>query len=379
MYDRWVKAAAAKQVSGVVLLDLSAAFDLVDPNLLISKLRIYGVEEAGISWIYSYLTNRHQAVWLDHVLSDFLKCDVGVPQRSILGPLLFLIFFNDLPGTLESEVDSYADDTTVSATARTITEISSTLTKDCTRVSQWMRSNRLKLNPDKTHVLTVGTGARVRNLEEQLEVTMDNTQLKEDEDNCEFLLGCRIQSDLKWKRLVSELLSKLRTRVVGCVKLKYILTYSIRKTISEGIFNSVLVYCLPFFGGMDVGDMKDLQVMQNKAAQVVTNSPPRAERSPMFDKLQWLTVNQLVFYHSVMTVFKIRVNKEPEYLADIICKDSRILIPNLDLTLARYSFSIRAAENWNTIPLKIRSNLKIGFFKKLAKKWVLDNVPRFLD
>ena len=133
---------------------------------------------------------------------------------------------------------------------------------------------------------------------------------------------------------------------------------------------------------MDVGDMKDLQVMQNKAAQVVTNSPPRAERSPMFDKLQWLTVNQLVFYHSVMTVFKIRGNKEPEYLADIFYKDSknkRILIPNLDLTLARNSFSIRAAENWNTIPLKIRSNLKIGVFKKLAKKWVLDNVPRFLD
>ena len=94
--------------------------------------------------------------------------------------------------------------------------------------------------------------------------------------------------------------------------------------------------------------MKDLQVMQNKAAQVVTHSPPRAERSPMFDKLQWLTVNQLVFYHSVMTVIKIRGNKEPEYLADIFCKDSRnkiILMPNLDLTLARNSLSVRAAEN----------------------------------
>ena len=87
MYDRWVKAAVAGQVSGVVLLDLSAAFDLVDPDILIQKLRIYGLEENFTSWIHSYLTCRHQAVWVDHVLSDFVHCEVGVPQGSNLGPL----------------------------------------------------------------------------------------------------------------------------------------------------------------------------------------------------------------------------------------------------------------------------------------------------
>ena len=94
--------------------------------------------------------------------------------------------------------------------------------------------------------------------------------------------------------------------------MKYLVPFAIRKTLTEGLFNSSLVYCLPLFGGLDTGDLKDLQVMQNKAAQIVTLSPPRAARAPMFDKLGWLTVKQLIFYHTVIAVFKIRSSREPE-------------------------------------------------------------------
>ena len=105
---------AAGQVSGAVLLDLSAAFDLVDHELLCKKMRIYGLEEDFLCWINSYLSERYQAVWIDNSLSEFLPSEVGVPQGSNPGPLFFLIFFNDLPGTLQDPVDSYADDTTIS-------------------------------------------------------------------------------------------------------------------------------------------------------------------------------------------------------------------------------------------------------------------------
>ena len=117
----------------------------------------------------------------------------------------------------------------------------------------------------------------------------------------------------------------------------------------------------------------------NKAARIVTSIPPRANRSSMFDKLGWLTVNQQTFYHTVILVFKIRSNKEPEHLADLLRRSRRIFIPNLDLSIAQNSFSLRGPASWNLLPLSTREQSKISTFKKLAKKWILENVDRFLE
>ena len=165
--------------------------------------------------------------------------------------------------------------------------------------------------------------------------------------------------------------------------LKCIMRSSSKKNIVEGVFNSVLCYCLPLFGECNSSDLKALQVQQNKAAQIVLSLPPRSHRDNMYDRLNWLTVNQLVVYHTLLSVHRIRQSEEPEYLASILGKTSRqvrggIIVDNHKLGLARKSFTIRGAEQWNKLTTDLRVETKLSKFKQGLRKWVAGNVTRFL-
>ena len=360
MYEKWVMAARKGQVSGVVLVDLSAAFDLVTPSLLIQKLKIYGFEEDITTWILSYLTDRYQSVWIDHVFSDFLENSIGVPQGSNLGPLFFLIFFNDLPTFIQEDIDRYADDSTMGATGAQVAEISTKLSSDCDQLSNWMYGNKFKLNADKTHFLVMGTSERLR-VTEQLSVEMDGVALKESVEKSEILLGVVIQSDLKWSLQLKALTDKLKKRLTGLEKLKNIMNRFNKKNMVQCVFNSVLCYCLPLFGGCTKAEVDVLQVLQNRAARIVLNCPPRTNRNLMFDRLDWLTVQQLIVYHTLVTVFRIRKSQEPEELGVILTRDNHnghIIMKNTQLSLYRNSLMFRGSLLWKNYQERLDLNKK---------------------
>ena len=174
-------------------------------------MEAYGLDKDFLSWVKSYLSDRYQAVWIDNVMSDFLPCEVGVPQGSNLGPLFFMLYVNDLPFVLSCSIDQYADDSTLHATEKKVTEISKVLERNCDVVSNWMGENMLKLNADKTHILTLGTKERLAMPGNKVSVTMDNIALVEDPLHMETLLGVVVQADLKWHGQVTILLDRLKT------------------------------------------------------------------------------------------------------------------------------------------------------------------------
>lgn len=137
-------------VVGAVFLDLRKAFDIVSHNILINKLSSYKLSEQTIIWLKSYLGGRQQCVRLNNILSPLKEYTVGVPQGSILGPLLFSIYINDLPSACTADVIMYADDTVLFVHAKNEAEVSKQLTIQMQNVAVWLSQNNLTLNTDKT-------------------------------------------------------------------------------------------------------------------------------------------------------------------------------------------------------------------------------------
>ena len=191
-----------------------------------------------------------------------------------------------------------------------------------------------------------------------------------------------MQSNLKWSEQIKNLTGKLKKRLAGLDKLRLIMSKNNKKNIVQGVFNSVLCYCLPLFGECNTTELKTLQVLQNRAARIVLNLPPRANRNTMFEKLGWMSVKQLIAYHTLLAVYRVRQSQEPEYLARELMRDNNrgnIIVKNSRLGLYKNSFVPRGSTLWNNLPRELRNITKIGNFKQKLRKWVGDNVMKFVD
>lgn len=148
--------------TGMVLLDLQKAFDTVDHSILLNKLQCLGFGQASLQWFRSYLSNRNQICDYDGVCSEPMQISCGVPQGSILGPLLFLIYVNDMPAAVNCKVILYADDSSLLVSGRNISQIQDTLSDELSNISQWLLDNRLSLHVGKSECILFGTKHKIK-------------------------------------------------------------------------------------------------------------------------------------------------------------------------------------------------------------------------
>ena len=225
------------------MLDLSAAFYMVEHDILQQKLSLYGFDSNSLAWINSYLSNRVQCVAIEGTVSDFLPVSIGVPQGSILGPLFYLLYTNELPALVHDSLDPnctiscYADDTAYSCSNVDPLNLSAKLSHWYQNIADFMLNNRLKLNDEKTHLIVLGSN-QVQNDQVELKTT---PKLIRPSSNGK-LLGCWINRDLKWTDHLRDnresLIHGLTTRLSALRKLQKNANFKIRKQIANGIFTS---------------------------------------------------------------------------------------------------------------------------------------------
>ena len=262
-----------------VFIDLEKAFDTVNHQILLSKLYHYGIRGIANKWLSSYLSGRSQSVKLNGITSSKMNVSCGVPQGSILGPLLFLVYVNDMNLAFKSSViHHFADDTNLLYSDKSLKKIKTSVEKDLANLYDWLCANRLSLNPGKTEFIIFRPSRKKIDL--RITLKLHHTKLFES-SNIKYL-GLILDNMLNWKPHISELSKKLG-RVVGLLyKVRKLCSPSPVRSLYFSIFNSHLSYGLVVWGNASSKDIDKIKSLQRRAIRAVRTIPGFFDTEPIF-------------------------------------------------------------------------------------------------
>ena len=405
MYDQWIDEMEDGKMVGLMMIDLSAAFDMVDHQLLLEKLSLFGLEGEVLEWMKSYLEDRKQSVCIDGSMSPPLHIRYGVPQGSILGPLLYIIFTNDIPdlvhkhpicvneplpycGPCGSTV-SYVDDCTFSYGDRDPHSLSNELENQYSKISEYMAANKLVINSDKTQLVVVGS-RQVSDLRNQVRLQADQHLIVP--APTAKLLGGVVSQDGKWKHHIlssdQSLIKQITSRINGLCLISPRASFHTRLMVANGIVISKLCYLIQLWGGCQGYLLDSLQVLQTRAARIVCKQTWFTPTRVLLTRCRWLSVRQLVYYQTAILTYKIMKSGLPVYLGDKMITEFPYRTRQATSGAIRYgeeygsrrslnhsSFRIRATVEYNKLPGNIRQEKTLKTFKTKLKQWVKDNIP----
>ena len=366
------------EVTIAVLADFSKAFDTVSYPTVLRKLYSQGFFKNYLRWVTSYLTGRQQFVQIDDVMCNPTNISFGVPQGSILGPVLFNLYVNDLSETFDSTITShqYADDTTLNANQLTSHHVKKTLQSNLDKLSCWSSTNNLVLNPKKTKVMLFSTTqlSRTHQLDDHsIQLNTNGVGLKI--TNSSLLLGTVMEQHLKWNDEINRKISSCYGTLSVLRKLKHLAPYHVRKQLAECLVLSTIDYNDVVSGPIPMYLLKRLQRVQLTVAGFVLGSYARLSD---VISIGWLPIVERRDYHLAKLVFKaIHFSNWPSYLKleeRKFLKDLRSA-RRLVVPIETGTFQDQAARVFNNLPEDIGNcnNYNeycrdcLAYFKLLAK------------
>ena len=374
----------------LVLLDLSAAFDTINHDMLLSKLKNnYGLSGTALAWFESYLKDRTASTKVGDATSPPLAITIGVPQGSILGPLLFVLYTKELESIARHHglsVELYADDTQlyVSFTNDKLLDLEKTLQECLNHIKVWMADNFLRLNPSKTEFLIL----RNKHDKETNPKAINAVDAETISAPAELVrnLGVFLDPELSLTGHVSKTVRACNLSLLNLWKIGNKLSLDLKVKLVNTLIHSRLDYCNGLLAGASAKDLGRLQKVQNAATRFIIGRRSIRSTSDYRKQLHFLPVANRIQYKLCLLTYKCLNGLSPKYMSDLVqCRKQKTKHLRrdadksyLERKYTRYcsskgAFSVAAPAVWNDLPqmlrenpslLSFKANLKTHFFKK---------------
>lgn len=371
----------------LALLDFTRAFDSINTTILLSKLTFYGFSNSALKWFASYLTDRSQLVEIrapdgSSARSETLPLSRGVPQGSILGPVLYSIYSANIVDNIKHcKFHIYADDLQlfISFKPGDTQEAVGKLNEDLSRIAEWSKINSLVLNPTKSKFLVVGSKKRVNqiiNFDPQVYIDGQNLEHVPEARN----LGLLMDGALHFENHVLETARNCFYRLKVLYKARDYLSVDLRVKLCDSLILSKLNYSDVVYGNCLLARTKKvIQRVQNACARFCFPIPPRSHITPYLNNNKLLNMDARRRLHFATLLFGIIKFKQPKYLFEklTISKrpirgDFRLIFPRHSTAAFRGSFRYAATKCWNNLPPPIKECNSVACFKQKLKKYLLD-------
>ena len=361
-----------------IFLDLSKGFDCVDHKILLKKLQHYGIRGVAYKFFESYLTNRVQQVIVNGVLSDLLSVICGVPQGSVLGPILFLLYTNDLANATKFLTNLFADDTCLSMSHPDLRQLEILCNLESKAIDDWFRANKLTTNSKKASNFILSSPSRTRNT--NFSIKMGEIQLQRVKSV--KYLGVMLDENITWSDHISYLSKKL-SRCAGIFsKLRYYLNKEVLIKVYHSLFNSHLQYATLCWGSASITNLNRLQILQNRALRNIFKAQRFYRLDNLYLNCRILKVKDLYNLEVAKFMHKHHNASLPSCFASFFsCSFQRFTrtstnhnynTPFYRTSRGQRSIKFYGPQIWNSLPFEFR-RFSLYQFKKEYKNLILSN------
>ena len=370
----------SKSHVGSVFMDLSKAFDVMTHSILKSKLEHYGFRGTFLSFLMNYLKDRKYFVCVNGYVSDTITSNIGVPQGSTLGPLLFLLYINDIENCSKLlKFILFADDTTVLFNSFDINHLNNTLSTELNKVLIWFAANKLSINLSKTNAMLFSN----KRGNPKLNIILQNIVIK-DKDVVTFL-GVEVDKKLSWKNHINHICNKISKSIAILRILRFSFPKHILIMVYMSLIYSYINYCNLIWGSADECHLRPLIVLQKKAVRLINNSNVRDPSAPIFYDFKILPIPQVFHFNCLKFIYKcLKENSFPVIRQRILdncsyhsyeTRHRSLLNPSFGrLHICKKAYLSQSINLWNTLDVSLKESKSLHIFKSNVKHFLLEKI-----